>query len=126
MDRKDAGFSTVDEYIAQFPQDIQRILQELRATIRAAAPDASEKISYQMPTFFLNGNLVHFAAQSKHIGFYPAPSGIAAFQQELIAYKSSKGAVQFPVDQPLPMDLVRRIVEFRVAENLAKAPKKKK
>lgn len=125
MDQKDAGFSTIDEYIAQFPQDIQRILQELRVTIRAAAPDASEKISYQMPTFFLNGNLVHFAAQRKHIGFYPAPSGIAAFQQELTAYKSSKGAVQFPIDQPLPLDLVRRIVEFRVAENLAKAHKKK-
>lgn len=125
MDQKDAGFSTIDEYIAQFPQDIQRILQELRVTIRAAAPDASEKISYQMPTFFLNGNLVHFAAQRKHIGFYPVPSGIAAFQQELTAYKSSKGAVQFPIDQPLPLDLVRRIVEFRVAENLAKAHKKK-
>lgn len=125
MDQKDAGFSTIDEYIAQFPQDIQRILQELRVTIRAAAPDASEKISYQMPTFFLNGNLVHFAVQKKHIGFYPAPSGIAAFQQELTAYKSSKGAVQFPIDQPLPLDLVRRIVEFRVAENLAKAHKKK-
>ena len=125
MDQKDAGFSTIDEYIAQFPQDLQRILQELRVTIRAAAPDASEKISYQMPTFFLNGNLVHFAVQKKHIGFYPAPSGIAAFQQELTAYKSSKGAVQFPIDQPLPLDLVRRIVEFRVAENLAKAHKKK-
>ena len=126
MDQKDAGFSTIDEYIAQFPQDMQRTLQELRATIRAAAPDASEKISYQMPTFFLNGNLVHFAVQQKHIGFYPAPSGIEAFQGELVAYKGSKGAVQFPINAPLPLDLVRRIVEFRVAENLAKAPKKKK
>lgn len=126
MDQKDAGFSTIDEYIAQFPQDMQRTLQELRATIRAAAPDASEKISYQMPTFFLNGNLVHFAVQKKHIGFYPAPSGIEAFQEELAAYKGSKGAVQFPINAPLPLDLVRRIVEFRVAENLAKAPKKKK
>jgi len=93
----------------------------LRAAIRAAAPDAEEKISYQMPTFALHGNLVHFAAHPHHIGFYPAPSGIAAFAEELAPYKSSKGAVQFPLDQPLPLDLIRRIVEFRVEENRAAA-----
>lgn len=124
MDSKQAGFSSIDEYIATFPDDIQNILQELRAAIKAAAPDATEKISYQMPTFALKGNLVHFAAFKKHIGFYPAPSGIEAFKQELSAYESSKGAVRFPIDQPLPLDLIRRIVQFRVEENLKKAAEK--
>jgi uncharacterized protein YdhG (YjbR/CyaY superfamily) len=125
MNAQNPAFTTIDEYIAAFPEDIQRKLHELRAAIRAAAPQAREKISYQLPTFDLNDNLVHFAAFKNHIGFYPAPSGIAAFAQELSGYKSSKGAVQFPLDQPLPLDLVRRIVEFRVAENLQKAPKKR-
>ena len=111
----------IDAYIASFPEHIQALLQALRAAIRAAAPDAEEKISYQMPTFALHGNLVHFAAHPHHIGFYPAPSGIAAFAEELAPYKSSKGAVQFPLDQPLPLDLIRRIVEFRVEENRAAA-----
>lgn len=124
MDSKQAGFSSIDEYIATFPDDIQNILQELRAAIKAAAPDATEKISYQMPTFALKGNLVHFAAFKKHIGFYPAPSGIEAFKQELSAYESSKGAVRLPIDQPLPLDLIRRIVQFRVEENLKKAAEK--
>jgi uncharacterized protein YdhG (YjbR/CyaY superfamily) len=123
------SFNTIDEYISNFPAGVQKILQELRATIKAAAPGAQEKISYQMPTFFLKGNLVHFAAYTKHIGFYPAPRGIEVFKAELSAYKGAKGSVQFPIDQPLPLDLIRRIVEFRVAENLksaeAKAKKKK-
>jgi uncharacterized protein YdhG (YjbR/CyaY superfamily) len=113
-------FETIDEYIETFPEDVQGILQELRQTIRAAAPQAKEAISYQMPTFKLNGNLVHFAAYKKHIGFYPAPSGIEAFQEELAPYKASKGAVQFPIEQPIPHDLVSKIVQFRVAEQLNK------
>jgi uncharacterized protein YdhG (YjbR/CyaY superfamily) len=124
MDSGKAGFRSIDEYIATFPEDIQAVLQALRATIRAAAPDAEEKISYQMPTFFLHGNLVHFAAFKQHIGFYPTPSAIEAFKQELSAYEVSKGAVRFPIDQPLPMGLVSKIVRFRVAENLDKAAAK--
>ena len=125
MKTSEPGFNSIDEYIATFPPDIQAILQGLRATIRAAAPEAEEKISYQLPTYFLKGNLVHFAAFKSHIGFYPAPSGIEAFQQELAVYKSSKGAVQFPIDKPLPLELVGRIVQFRVRENLEKAAQKK-
>ena len=121
MDEKKAGFATVDEYIASFPEETQVKLQELRSTIRAAAPEAEEKISYQMPTFFLKGNLVYYAAWKKHIGFYAIPSANEAFQDELAAYTVSKGAVQFPFDQPLPVDLVTRMVRFRVAENLARA-----
>ncbi|MFI5273830.1 MAG: iron chaperone [Ktedonobacterales bacterium] len=121
MDMNRAGFSSVDAYIATFPKDVQEILEALRATIRAAAPDATEKISYQMPTFAQNGNVVHFAARKHHIGFYPTPSGIEAFRPELMAYIATKGSVHFPLDQPLPMDLISRIVRFRVAENLARA-----
>ncbi len=113
----------MDEYIATFPAEIQEKLQEMRAAIRAAAPDAEEKISYQMPTFALKGNLVHFAAFKHHIGFYPAPRGIEAFKDELARYKGAKGSVQFPLDEPLPLDLVGRIVKFRVAENLGKVKK---
>jgi len=116
----------MDEYIAGFPEDIQRILRKLRATIREAAPDAEEKISYQMPTFALHGNLVHFAAHSHHIGFYPTPTGIEEFKDELSAYKGAKGSVQFPLDKPIPYALVSRIVKFRVKENLAKAEAKKR
>ncbi len=120
--------SPIDEYIAAFPPEVQQKLQAIRETIKAAAPDATEKISYQMPTFYLHGNLVHFAAYKNHIGFYPAPQGIEAFQAELAVYKGAKGSVQFPLDQPLPLDLVRRIVEYRVAQNqqaaAAKKPKK--
>jgi uncharacterized protein YdhG (YjbR/CyaY superfamily) len=119
-----AGFSSIDEYIATFPEPTQEILQTLRATIKAAAPDAKEKISYQMPTFDLKGNLVHFAAYPKHIGFYPAPRGIEVFKEELSIYKGAKGSVQFPIDEPLPLDLISRIVTFRVAENLKKAEEK--
>lgn len=119
------SYNTIDEYISLQPENIQKILQELRLVIKAAAPQAAEKISYQMPTFFLNGNLVHFAAHPHHIGFYPTPSAIEAFADELTPYHTSKGAIQFPLDQPLPLDLVRRIVESRVAENLRKPSKKK-
>jgi len=111
--------STIDEYIASFPDDVQGILKTMRRTIKKAAPTAEETIRYQMPTFKLNGkNLVHFAAFKHHIGFYPIPSGITAFQKELSVYKQGKGSVQFPLDKPMPYDLVRRIVLFRVNETL--------
>ncbi len=110
----------IDEYILGFPPEIQRILEEIRATIRAAAPQATEAISYQMPTFKLNGNLVHFAAFKNHIGFYPVPSGIEAFKEELSQFKGAKGSVQFPLTKPMPLDLISRIVKFRVNENMAK------
>lgn len=116
----------IDEYIATFPEDVQVMLAELRATIQAAAPAAEEKISYQMPTFALNGNLVHFAAFKNHIGLYPAPTGMEAFQEELSVYKTGKGSVQFPIDQPLPLDLIRKIVQYRVAENAQRAAAKSK
>lgn len=124
MEKNKAGFVTIDEYMATFPEEIQKLLKELRTTIKAAAPDAEEKISYQMPTFFLNGNLVHFAAHKNHIGFYPTPAGIQAFKDELSIYASSKGAVQFPLDKPMPLKLISKIVKFRVAENLKKPGKK--
>ncbi|MBZ5202865.1 DUF1801 domain-containing protein [Planomicrobium chinense] len=111
------AFYTIDEYISQFPMDIQEKLQQLRALIKEEAPQATEKISYQMPTFYLHGNLVHFAAFKNHIGFYPAPSGISAFAEQLSRYKSAKGSVQFPQDEPLPLELVREIVRYRVQEN---------
>jgi uncharacterized protein YdhG (YjbR/CyaY superfamily) len=110
----------IDQYIAGFEEPVRGRLRELRATIRTAAPEATERISYRMPTFYLNGNLVHFAAFDRHIGFYPAPSGIEAFADELKPYKSSKGAVQLPHDLPLPLGLVARMVRFRVEENLRK------
>lgn len=112
---------SVDAYIKQCAPPIRKTLVELRATIRAAAPQASERISYQMPTFYQNGNLVHFAAHAEHIGFYPAPSAIKAFVKDLRAYRTSKGAVQFPLDTPLPLKLISRMVKFRVAENTTKA-----
>ena len=123
MEPKKSGFTSIDEYIAAFPEETQKILEELRAVIKAAVPEAKEKISYQMPTFDLNGNLVHFAAFKNHIGFYPTPSGIEAFKQELSGYAGAKGSVQFPINQPLPLGLIRRIVEYRVAENKAKRRK---
>ncbi len=116
-------YHNIDEYIGQFPSEIQDILQKIRALIHETAPEASEKISYQMPTFYMNGNLVHFAAFKKHIGFYPTPSGTEQFRNELSAYKGAKGSVQFPLNQPIPYDLIRRIVEFRVAENSTKDKK---
>jgi uncharacterized protein YdhG (YjbR/CyaY superfamily) len=118
---RQAGFKTIDEYIAMCPKEVQSTLQALRATIKAAAPDATEKISYQIPTFYLSGNLVHFAAFKNHISFFPTSSGITAFKRELGKYPSAKGTVRFPIDKPLPLNLIRRIVKFRVAENLKKA-----
>ncbi|WP_405155244.1 iron chaperone [Paenibacillus sp. FSL K6-0108] len=116
----------VDEYISQFPSDVQVKLQALRQLIRDTAPNAVEKISYKMPTYAEHGNLVHFAAYSRHIGFYPGSSGIEAFKEELSRYKGAKGSVQFPLDQPLPEELVRQIVQFRVQENVKKAQEKKR
>lgn len=121
MQNNKTTFSTIDEYIASFPDEIQKKLHDLRETIRSCAPGASEKISYQMPTFFLHGNLIHFAAYKNHIGLYPTPNGIQAFSKELSIYASGKGSVQFPLDKPLPLELVKKIVKFRVEENLKKA-----
>lgn len=120
------SFKTIDEYIQNFPDDIQERLQKIRATIKDAAPEAEEAISYAMPTFKLNGNLVHFAAFTNHIGFYPAPSGMEEFHEELSLYKSGKGSVQFPLDKPLPLDLVSKIVKYRVKQNLENKKTKKK
>jgi uncharacterized protein YdhG (YjbR/CyaY superfamily) len=115
----DEGSKSIDAYIATFPQDVQVKLNALRKLIRELAPDATEKISYRIPTFYLHGNLVHYAAYPKHIGFYPTSSGIAEFEEELANYKHAKGSVQFPLDRPLPMELIARIVKFRLQENLA-------
>ena len=117
---------TIDEYIQRSPPDVRPILSELRSTIRRSAPQALEKISYRIPTFYLNGNLVHFAAFERHVGFYPGPTGIARFKNELVKYKSAKGSVQFPLDEPLPLELVAAIVEFRVGENSRKKAKGRK
>lgn len=114
----------VDEYIAAFSPNVQKILQKLRSAIKDAAPDSTEAISYQMPTFRLHGNLVHFAAYKNHIGFYPGPSGIIAFYEELSAYNLSKGTIRFPIDEELPFDLIIRIIKYRVKENLEKLQRK--
>ncbi|MDP2792026.1 MAG: DUF1801 domain-containing protein [Rectinemataceae bacterium] len=126
MEKKPVEPGTIDDYIRNFPAEKRALLQKLREVIRESAPEAEEKISYQMPTFYLKGNLVHFAAFTNHIGFYPAPSGIVEFSDELMPYKSAKGSVRFPLDQPLPLDLVRKIVKFRVEENVRKFREKKK
>jgi len=120
MQGKEVNPTTVDEYIAQYPEYIQEILRAVRAVVREAAPQAEEKMGYGMPGYYLNGGLVWFGAHTRHVGFYPTPSAIQAFKEELAAYKQSKGAVQFPLDQPIPYDLIRRIVQSRVAENAAK------
>lgn len=117
-------FNTIDEYIMQFPTEVQEKLKTLRKVIKEAAPEAEEKISYKMPTFTLHGNLVHFAGYKNHIGFYPAPSGIEAFKEELSKYKGAKGSVQFPIKEPLPYELIIKIVEYRVIENMRKAEEK--
>jgi uncharacterized protein YdhG (YjbR/CyaY superfamily) len=116
----------IDEYIGGFPEDVQRILEKIRSTISKAAPDAEEAIKYQIPTFTLNGNLVHFAAFKNHIGFYPAPKGIEKFQKELAAYQTGKGTLQFPLEKPIPFGLISRVVKFRAKENQAKAKQKKR
>ena len=116
---------TIDEYMADFPAQVQAVMLRMRDLIHEIAPEATEKISYGIPTFVLGQNLVHFAAYKNHIGFYPASSGIAHFEEELKEYETSKGTVRFPLDKPIPYDLVRRITEFRVAENRARAQAKK-
>ncbi len=126
METKTAAPKDVDEYISRFPREVQRILEEVRATIKKAAPGAEEVISYQMPAFKFHGVLVYFAGYKKHIGFYPTSSGIETFRKELSVYKSAKGSVQFPIDSPLPLNLVRKIVKYRVRENLERANAKKK
>ncbi|MCB0033608.1 MAG: DUF1801 domain-containing protein [Anaerolineales bacterium] len=119
-------FQTIDDYIATHDPEVQAILQQIRATIHAAAPEAEEAISYQMPTFKLQGNLIHFAAYKSHIGLYPTPSGIEGFEEELAPYKRAKGSIRFPLDQPIPYELISQITHFRVSENLAKAEAKKR
>jgi len=118
------NYKTIEEYIRDFPISTQKILEEMRAIIHESAPDASEKISYQMPTFYQNGNLVYLAAFRNHIGFYPGAGAVEVFASELNNYKTSKGTIQFPIDQPIPVELVKKIVKFRVEENLAKSKKK--
>ena len=113
-------YKTMDEYIVQFPKNVRDVLEELRQVIKEVAPNAEETIDYGIPTFKFNGNLVHFAAFKNHIGFYPTPSGIEAFKKELTTFKQSKGTVQFPLDKPIPFDLVNRIVKFRVKANASK------
>ena len=120
------NFQSIDEYIKSFPKDVQKILEQVRQAIKKSAPEAQETINYQIPTFKLNGNLVHFAAFKNHIGFYPTPSGQKAFQKELSTYKSGKGSVQFPIDKPMPVSLISKIVKYRAKENSSKNLIKKK
>lgn len=120
---KKSSYASIDEYIMSFPENVQKKLTALRKLIRQAAPDAQEKISYQMPTFYLNGNLIHFAAFAKHIGLYPTPSGTANFKRELSRFVHGKGSVQFPLEEPLPTDLIKRIVKYRVDANIKKGKK---
>lgn len=117
---------SIDEYIAAFPQEIQEVLESIRQTIRQAAPDAEETISYKIPTFTLHGNLVHFSAYRHHIGFYPGATCIEVFKRSLLEYKSAKGSVQFPLGRPMPYALISKMVGYRVKENLEKAAAKKK
>jgi uncharacterized protein YdhG (YjbR/CyaY superfamily) len=116
----------IDDYISNFPMDIRGMLEEVRATIAKAAPKATEAIKYAMPTFVYKGNLVHFAAFKNHIGFYPAPTGIVAFAKELAPYKQGKGSIQFPIDEPIPLKLIAKIVQWRVKDNEERALAKKK
>jgi uncharacterized protein YdhG (YjbR/CyaY superfamily) len=124
METKQKTPTNIDDYIAQFPKDVQAVLEQVRMTIRKAAPEAEEAIGYQMPAFKFKGNLVYFAAFKEHIGFYPIPTGIEKFKQELAPYVQGKGSVQFPLNKPMPLGLIRKIVAFRVKENLAKAAAK--
>jgi uncharacterized protein YdhG (YjbR/CyaY superfamily) len=126
MKSSKAKFNSIDEYIASFPEDVQKIMKQLRSTIKAAAPEAGEKISYNMPTFTLNGTyLVYFAGWKDHIAFYGAPRGNAEFKEDLLAYESGAGTLQFPYDNPIPLDLITKIVKFRATENLKRTDKKK-
>ncbi len=122
----DTSIKDIDSYIRSVPEDMRDRMDQMRSIIRKAAPKATEAIKYGMPTFVFHGNLVHFAACKNHVGFYPAPSGILAFQKELVGYSCSKGAIQLPLDRPLPVKLITGIVKFRVAENQEKALKKKR
>ena len=124
MKAQETTIGAVDEYIEQFPKEVQKPLRQIRAAIKRAAPDATERISYRMPTYTGNGNLVHFAGHRNHIGFYPTPSGIDAFKKQLSPYEGSKGSVRFPLEKPLPLDLIERIVKFRVEEDKGKAAPK--
>ena len=124
--KTDSNNTSIDHYIANFPKDTQLLLEQMRAIIKKAAPKATEVISYQMPAFKINGVVVWFAGYARHIGFYPSSSGIAAFKEELSGYKNSKGAVQFPLDKPLPIRLITKIVKYRVAEDLKRAKEKAK
>jgi uncharacterized protein YdhG (YjbR/CyaY superfamily) len=126
MRMKQAAPRSIDEYIAGFPASVRKVLEKLRSTIRSAAPSAQETISYQIPAFTLNGHLVYFAAWKEHIGFYPASTGIKQFKKELSPYEMSKGTIRFPLDEPLPFELISKIVKFRVEQNLARAAAKKK
>jgi len=126
MKEKPAKVETIDDYISEFPKDVQAILKKIRVTIRKAAPDADEAIKYQIPTFVQNGNLVHFGAYKTHIGFYPTSKAIAKFKKELSAYAGAKGTVRFPLDKPIPFDLIGRIARSRVQDNVAKAKVKGK
>lgn len=119
-------FQTIDEYIGTFPKEVQSLLEKVRQTIRKAAPEAEETINYQIPTFKLHGNLVHFAAFKNHIGFYPTPTAIEVFKKELSPYEMAKGSVKFPIDKPLPLSLISIIVKYRVKENLEREKEKKK
>jgi uncharacterized protein YdhG (YjbR/CyaY superfamily) len=119
-----SAYKTIDEYIQLFPAEFQEIMKKLRQVIKEAVPQAQEKISWQMPTFTLHGNLVHFAANKKHIGLYPGESGVAAFKDKITEYKSSKGAIQFPIDKPMPYELVAEIAKYRAAENIKWAEEK--
>lgn len=117
MENRQSDYNSIDEYIGTFPKEVQEILKKLRAVIKEVAPNAEERISYRMPTFSQKGNLVHFAAYEKHIGFYPTPSGIQAFKNELSVYEGAKGSIKFPIDEQLPYTLIGKIVRFRVTEN---------
>jgi uncharacterized protein YdhG (YjbR/CyaY superfamily) len=126
MKSEKVTYHSIDEYIASFPAEVQKIMKRLRATIKAAAPDAGEKISYNMPTFTLNGKyLVYFAGWKNHIAFYGAPRGNVKFKEDLSLYETGQGTLQFPYDQPIPYDLITKIVRFRAAENLKRAEKEK-
>ena len=126
MKSKKVSFNSIDDYIATFPEDVQKIMKQLRRTIKAAAPKAEEKISYQMPTFTLNGKyLVYFAGWKTHIAFYGAPRGTAEFKEDLSVYETGQGTLKFPLDKPMPLKLIIKIVKFRVAENLKRTDKKR-
>ncbi|MDR2947712.1 MAG: DUF1801 domain-containing protein [Prevotella sp.] len=114
------AIQSIDEYISEFPKDIQSLMKKLRATIKKAVPEATEKISWQMPTFYLKGNLIHFAGHKKHIGLYPGIEAMEAFKEELTSYKTTKGGIQLPYDKPLPLSLVTKIVKFNIKRNSKK------